>query len=318
MCGIPKYPNEKLLVGFESSDDACVYKVSEEIAIVSTVDFFPPIVDDPYTFGLIAASNSLSDVYAMGGYPTHAVNVFCFPTCLDISVAKEILAGGAAKCREANCCVAGGHSIMDKEPKFGLSVSGIVHPQKIQPNNAARPGDRIVMTKRIGSGVLTTAMKGGELPMEKMGECIECMAMLNKYAAEAANGLRIHSCTDITGFGLGGHLCEMAEGSGVTAKLYSERIPLLTHAYDMAKEGLAPAGTYRNLEHFGDRIKLADSITDEMSDLIFDPQTSGGLLFAVDEGDADELLKRLEDAGVPAADIAEVQAYDGEANIQVI
>ncbi len=318
MRGIPKYPNEKLLVGFESSDDACVYQVNDEIAIVSTVDFFPPIVDDPYTFGLVAAANSLSDVYAMGGYPTHAVNVFCFPSCIELEVAREILAGGAAKCREANCCIAGGHSIIDKEPKFGLSVSGIVHPKKVLPNNAARQGDRVILTKKIGSGILTTAKKGGMLEDEDMAECIETMSMLNKYAAEAAVGLRIHSCTDITGFGLGGHLCEMAEGSNVTMNLYTERIPLLAKAYDMALEGLAPAGTYRNLEHFGDRMTHGPKVTDEMSDMVFDPQTSGGLLFAVDEKDADELLKRLEDAGVPAADVAEVMEYDGEANVHII
>ncbi len=318
MSGIPKFPNKDLLVGFESSDDACVYKISDDIAVVSTVDFFPPIVDDPYTFGLIGAANSLSDVWAMGGYPTQAMNMLTVPECLTDDMVKGILEGGAAKCREAGCAMVGGHCIMDPEPKYGLAVSGIVDPRKILPNNNAKVGDRIILTKEIGTGVLITAHKAQEISLADMKPVIDSMAMLNKYAAEAARGLEIHSCTDVTGFGLGGHLCEMAEGAGVTAKLYMDYVPLLDKAYAMAKEGLSPVGTFNNIAHFGDRVKFASHLTDEDEEMIFDPQTSGGLLLAVAEKDADELLNRLDDAGVPASPVAVVEEYDGEANIRVV
>ena len=318
MSGIPKYPNPNLLVGFESSDDACVYQVSEDAAIVSTVDFFPPVIDDPYTYGLVGAANSLSDVWAMGGYPIQALNMLTVPDFLPDDIVKGILEGGAAKCREANCAMVGGHCIIDPEPKYGLAVTGIVDPRKILANNAARAGDRIILTKEIGTGVLITAHKADEISLADMKPVIDSMTMLNKYAAEAARGLEIHSCTDVTGFGLGGHLCEMAEGAGLTAKLYMDYIPVLPKAIAMAKEGLSPAGTYKNLEHFGSRVKFASHLTDEDEDIVFDPQTSGGLLFAVAEKDADELLKRLDDAGVPASPVAEVMEYDGEANIRVV
>lgn len=318
MSGIPKFPNENLLVGFESSDDACVYKINDDIAVVSTVDFFPPVVDDPYTYGLVAAANSLSDVWAMGGYPTQAMNMLTVPDFLSDDIVKGILEGGAAKCREANCAMVGGHCIIDPEPKYGLAVSGIVNPKKILPNNNAKVGDRIILTKEIGTGVLITAHKADELSLADMKPVLDSMTMLNKYAAEAARGLEIHSCTDVTGFGLGGHLCEMAEGAGLTAKLYMDYIPLLPKAYAMAKEGLSPAGTYKNLEHFGSRVKFGSHLCDEDEDMVFDPQTSGGLLFAVAEKDADELLNRLDDAGVPASPVAEVCEYDGEANIRVL
>ena len=318
MSGIPKFHNPDLLVGFESSDDACVYKISEDTAIVSTVDFFPPVVDDPYTYGLVAAANSLSDVWAMGGYPIQALNMLTVPDFLPDDIVKGILEGGAAKCREANCAMVGGHCIIDPEPKYGLAVSGIVDPRKILANNAARAGDRIILTKEIGTGVLITAHKADALSVADMKPVLDSMCMLNKYAAEAARGLEIHSCTDVTGFGLGGHLCEMAEGAGLTAKLYMDYVPLLPKAYTMAKEGLSPAGTYNNLAHFGERVKFGSHLTDEDEDMIFDPQTSGGLLFAVAEKDADELLNRLDDMGVPASPVAEVYEYDGEANIQVV
>ena len=293
MSGIPKFPNENLLVGFESSDDACVYKISEDTAIVSTVDFFPPIVDDPYTFGLVGAANSLSDVWAMGGYPTHALNMLTVPDFLPDDVVKAILEGGAAKCREAGCAMVGGHCIIDPEPKYGLAVSGIVDPRKILANNAARVGDRIIMTKEIGTGVLTTAYKADEITMDDMKPALDSMCMLNKYAAEAAAGLRVHSCTDITGFGLGGHLCEMAEGAGLTAKLYMDYIPLLPKAYKMAKEGLCPAGTYRNLEYFSNRVKFASNLCDEDEDMVYDPQTSGGLLIALPAEQAEALVEEI-------------------------
>lgn len=318
MSGIPKFNNPDLLVGFESSDDACVYKISDDIAVVSTVDFFPPVVDDPYTFGLVGAANSLSDVWAMGGYPIQAMNMLTVPGFLPDDIVKGILEGGAAKCREAGCAMVGGHCIIDHEPKYGLAVSGIVNPKNILANNAARVGDRIILTKEIGTGVLTTAYKADEITIDDMKPALDNMAMLNKYAAEAARGLEVHSCTDVTGFGLGGHLCEMAEGAGLTAKLYMDYVPILPKAYRMCKEGLSPAGTYRNLEYFQNRVKFASHLSDEDEDIIYDPQTSGGLLFSVAEKDADELLNRLDDAGVPCSPVAEVMEYDGEAHIQVV
>ena len=211
---IPKFPNENILVGFDSSDDACIYKINDDIALVQTVDFFPPMVDDPYLFGQIAAANSISDIYAMGGTPTHALNLLCFPNCLDLSVAGEILAGGADKAMEANCTIAGGHSITDNEPKYGMCVSGIVDPKKILANDTAREGDLLVMTKALGTGILTTAFKGELISEQELKPATDAMKELNRAGAEAARGLEIHACTDITGFGMGGHLCEIAEGSG--------------------------------------------------------------------------------------------------------
>ena len=280
---IPKFPNENILVGFDSSDDACIYKINDDIALVQTVDFFPPMVDDPYLFGQIAAANSISDIYAMGGTPTHALNLLCFPNCLDLSVAGEILAGGADKAMEANCTIAGGHSITDNEPKYGMCVSGIVDPKKILANDTAREGDLLVMTKALE---------------------------LNRAGAEAARGLEIHACTDITGFGMGGHLCEIAEGSGLTATVYADRLPLLPKALEMARMGMCPGGMYRNRAYFGNRMDLS-AVAEELGDLIMDPQTSGGLLFSVSERDAQELMRRLSDAGVTAALVGEMSVFDG-------
>ena len=217
MCELPKYPNKDILIGFDSSDDACVYRVSDDVAIVQTVDFFPPMVDDPYLFGQIAAANAISDVYAMGGKPIFALNLLCFPNCLDLEVAGEILAGGADKAAEAMCTIAGGHSITDNEPKYGMCVTGTVHPQKVLANNSPRQGDAVVITKALGTGILTTAFKGEFIGEEDLKPATDAMRQLNRYAAEAAEGLRVHACTDITGFGFAGHLCEMMEGSGMTA-----------------------------------------------------------------------------------------------------
>lgn len=310
MCELPKYPNKDILIGFDSSDDACVYRVSDDVAIVQTVDFFPPMVDDPYLFGQIAAANAISDVYAMGGKPIFALNLLCFPNCLDLEVAGEILAGGADKAAEAMCTIAGGHSITDNEPKYGMCVTGTVHPQKILANNSPRQGDVVVITKALGTGILTTAFKGEFIGEDDLKPATDAMRQLNRYAAEAAEGLRVHACTDITGFGFAGHLCEMMEGSGMTAQIAAKKLPILPRAMEMAGYGMVPGGAYRNRDHFDRKLDLS-GVSQGYGDIMLDPQTSGGLMFSVDEADAEELLRRLKDAGVIAAEVGWISAYDG-------
>lgn len=303
--------NDNLLIGYDTSDDACVYRISDELALVQTVDFFPPMVDDPYLFGQIAAANALSDVYAMGGRPTHAMNLLCIPSCLDLNVAKEILAGGASKTMEAGCTIAGGHSINDNEPKYGLCVSGFVHPGKMLANSTAQAGDQLILTKAIGTGILTTAEKGGMLDAASLQAAVENMRTLNKYAAEAAEGFAIHACTDVTGFGLAGHVCEMAEGSGLTARLNAAETPLLPQAREMAEMGMIPAGAYRNRAYFAPKVAAEESVSVSDSDLLFDPQTSGGLLFAAAAADAERLTQRLAAANVPAWRVGEFVPFNG-------
>ncbi len=298
------------MVGYDTSDDACVYRISDELALVQTVDFFPPMVDDPFVFGQIAAANALSDVYAMGGTPTHAMNLLCFPSCLELEVAARILAGGADKAAEALCTIAGGHTITDNEPKYGLCVSGFVDPRRVLLNSSAREGDTLLLTKALGTGILTTAYKGGLLTEAELQPAIDSMRQLNKAAAEAAKELQVHACTDITGFGLAGHLCEMAEGSGLTALVDAGALPALPKALEMARMGLIPAGAYRNRDHFGPRTCF-DQVALECSDLAFDPQTSGGLLFALEEEQAAILEARLGQAGLISARIGRMTAFDG-------
>ncbi len=308
---IPNLPNENLLVGYDTSDDACVYRISDELALVQTVDFFPPMVDDPFQFGQIAAANALSDIYAMGGRPTHAMNLLCFPECLDLEIAAEILAGGADKVREAGCTIAGGHSINDKEPKYGLCVSGFVDPRKMLTNSAVKPGDCLVITKPIGTGILTTAAKGELLTPEETRGMVDTMRTLNRVASMCAEGVNVHACTDITGFGLAGHLCEMAEGSKTSIFLEAGKVPVLPGVLQWARMGMIPAGAYRNRKYFGPRVKVAESVPTELSDAVFDPQTSGGLLFSLPEQEAKDLLARLQDANVPAAIIGYASTFDG-------
>lgn len=297
-------------MGFDTSDDACVYRISDELALVQTVDFFPPMVDDPYVFGQIAAANALSDVYAMGGRPTHAMNLLCFPSCLGLEVAGEILRGGADKAAEAGCTIAGGHTITDNEPKYGLCVSGFVDPKRILLNSSAKEGDALILTKALGTGILTTAFKGGFITEAGLQPAIDSMRHLNRWASEAAQGLDVRACTDITGFGLAGHLCEMAEGGGLTAELDIDGIPVLPGALEMARMGMVPAGAYRNRDHFGPDVELGGAPT-ELQDLIFDPQTSGGLIFAAAEADADKLMENLHAAGLAHARIGRMTAYAG-------
>ena len=268
------------------------------------------MVDDPFTFGQIAAANALSDIYAMGGTPTHAMNLLCFPNCLELDVAGQILAGGADKAAEAGCTIAGGHTITDNEPKYGLCVSGFVDPRHVLLNSSAKEGDVLILTKALGTGILTTAFKGGLVTDEELQPAIDGMRQLNRLAALAAKGLEIHACTDVTGFGLAGHLCEMAEGSNLTAVLDTAALPALPKALEMARMGLIPAGAYRNRDHFGSRTCF-DGVALELADLAFDPQTSGGLLFALEEEQAAILEARLGQAGLISARIGRMTAFDG-------
>ena len=268
------------------------------------------MVDDPFLFGQIAAANSLSDIYAMGGTPTHAMNLLCFPSCLSLDIAGEILAGGADKAMEAGCTIAGGHSIQDNEPKYGMCVNGIVDPKHILANSSAKVGDVIIMTKALGIGILTTAFKGEMITEAEMKPAADSMKALNRKAGEAARGLTVHACTDITGFGLAGHACEMAEGSGHTIVIDPASLPVLPKAIEMAQMGLIPAGAYRNRDHFGSKIDLGNT-KQELADIMFDPQTSGGLLYAVSEKDVSELLRRLTNEGVTSAVIGHVTENSG-------
>ena len=272
------------------------------------------MVDDPYLFGQIAAANALSDVYAMGGRPTMAMNLLCFPDCLDLEIAGKILEGGADKVREAGCTIAGGHSITDKEPKYGLCVSGFVDPNKMLTNSAVEPGDELVITKPIGTGILSTAAKGELLDEELTQLMVDTMRELNRYAGEAAEDMGVHACTDITGFGLAGHLCEMAEGSKTTIVLDSTKVPILPGVLDFARMGMIPAGAYRNRSYFGgNRVAIAESVPTEVSDAMFDPQTSGGLLFSLPADRVPALMEKLSAAGITAAVIGHAAAFDGTA-----
>lgn len=299
-----------LLVGTETSDDAAVYKISEELAVIQTVDFFTPVTDDPYLFGQIAAANALSDVYAMGGEPKLALNLAAFPNCLDTEILGEILKGGADKVMEAGAVLAGGHTISDNEPKYGLCVTGFVHPKKMWKNCGAEPGDLLVLTKPLGSGILSTAEKGGIIREAEHLEAVKTMTTLNKYAAELAKEFQVHCCTDITGFGLAGHAMEMAKGSKKTFIIYAEKLPVLSGAREYAKMGLIPAGAYRNREFL--EKDMESRISGWREDLLFDPQTSGGLLLAIPTEDAAGLMGRLSGLELPSAVVGEVTEEKGK------
>ena len=299
-----------LLVGTETSDDAAVYKISEELAVIQTVDFFTPVTDDPYLFGQIAAANALSDVYAMGGEPKLALNLAAFPNCLDTEILGEILKGGADKVMEAGAVLAGGHTISDNEPKYGLCVTGFVHPKKMWKNFGAEPGDLLVLTKPLGSGILSTAEKGGIIREAEHLEAAKTMTTLNKYAAELAKEFQVHCCTDITGFGLAGHAMEMAKGSKKTFVIYAEKLPVLSGAREYAEMGLIPAGAYRNREFL--EKDMESRISGWREDLLFDPQTSGGLLLAIPTEDAAGLMGRLSGLELPSAVVGEVTEEKGK------
>lgn len=303
---MPKFNEPNLLVGIDTSDDAAVYKINEETAVIETVDFFTPVVDDPYLFGMIAAANSLSDIYAMGGKPLFALNIVCFPTCLPLDILGEILRGGADKVKEAGAVIAGGHTIDDKEPKYGLAVTGAVNPKRVLSNSNAKIGDVLILTKPIGTGILNTAVKGGAATKRNMEDASETMAYLNKYAMDIACRYDINSCTDITGFGLLGHLYEMASGSGVSMRLHYANTPIINGTEDFAKMGIIPAGAYRNRDYLKDKVVFDSKIEEYKRDVLFDPQTSGGLLLSTNRSNADKLMEELKSIKTSCSIIGEV------------
>jgi len=297
-----------VLIGFDTADDAGVYQLTPELAIVQTADFFTPIVDDPYVFGQIAATNSLSDVYAMGGKPISALALVCFPEDADPNILEQMLAGGLSKMMEANCTVIGGHSIRDPEIKLGYAVTGTIHPQKVMANSAAQAGDRLVFTKAIGTGVISTAIKRGEADFTWVRAAVRSMTALNKAAAEVvtSGAFAVHGMTDITGFGLLGHAREMARGSGVSLRIYASQVPLLPGALECVRSGYVPGGLKSNRQFAESCVEADASVPPDLLTLLYDPQTAGGLLMAVAEGDADRLAAELREAGVEAAMIGEV------------
>jgi selenide,water dikinase len=299
-----------VLVGFDKADDAGVYKISATQALVQTVDFFTPIVDDPYTFGQIAATNSLSDVYAMGGRPLSALGIVCFPDKGDLEVLEQILAGGLSKMMEVGCVVIGGHSVRDPEIKFGYAVTGMIHPERVWTNSGAQILDSLIFTKPIGTGVISTAIKQGKAQQSWIDAAIQSMTTLNARAAEIASSgnFAIHAATDVTGFGLIGHAREMAVGSGVSLRIDSSKIQLLEGAMDCVRAGLVPGGLKNNRDFAECLVNYDPNIPEEIRTILFDPQTAGGLLLSVARADTKTLLTALTDAGVPAVEIGEVLA----------
>ena len=299
-----------LLVGFDKSDDASVYKVTDELALVQTVDFFPPIHDDPYTFGQIAATNALSDVYAMGGEPKLALNIMAVPKSLPSDAVHELLRGGYEKAYEAGAIITGGHSILDDEPKYGLAVTGFVHPDRVLTNSGAKPGDVLLLTKPLGIGILTTAAKVDMTSPESMALAVRLMTTLNRSARDAMVKYRVHACTDVTGFALMGHSVEMAQGSDVEIHLNIDDIDLIPEAVELARMGVLPEGMYRN-RGFAEPYVDSGDIELARQDVLYDPQTSGGLLIAVDPADAGALYTELKSVVPSAQRIGTVEAYRG-------
>jgi selenide, water dikinase len=314
-----------VLVGFDHADDAGVYQIGPETALVQTVDFFTPIVDDPYTFGQIAAANSLSDVYAMGGRPLTSLALVCFPEKGDLAILEQILAGGLSKMMEAGCTVIGGHSIRDDETKFGYSVTGVVHPGRVLANGGAQPGDALLLTKALGTGVISTAIKKEKAKPEWIEAAVKSMATLNKVAVEVITAnigmadpeswasmrapgatWKVHGLTDITGFGLIGHAREVARASNVSIQLFSDKIPLLPGAIECVREGFIPGGLKANREFAECVVEYQNQIADELKTLLFDPQTAGGLLISVAEREAQALQGALKKGGVPAEYVGRV------------
>jgi selenide,water dikinase len=288
---VPRWADENVLVGFDTADDAGVYKLTPELALVQTVDFFTPIVDDPYTFGAIAAANSLSDVWAMGGRPISALSILAYPANGDVDDLEEILKGGGAKMREAGCSILGGHSVADEEIKFGYAVTGLVHPNRVMANAGARAGDAVVFSKAIGTGVIGTALKRGIAKQTDVDAAIASMLTLNREACEEMLGYDVHGCTDITGFGLIGHAREMAVASGVTIEIAVDQVRLLPGALEYAAAGAVPGGLRNNREFGSCAVETVRELPRDLEDLLYDPQTSGGLLYTLPEAQAAKIAR---------------------------
>ena len=313
MRGLPIITDPRVIRGLESLDDAGVYKLSDKLAIIQTVDFFTPIVDDPYAFGQIAATNALSDVYTMGGKPLTAMNIVCFPTqSLDISVLRDILRGGLDKMTEAGVVLVGGHSIDDTELKYGLSVTGSVHPKRLVTNSGAKARDKIILTKPLGTGIISTAIKGEMAAEETIAKIIKCMSTLNDKASELMQEVGVHACTDITGFGLIGHSVQVAQNSQVGINFNIAAIPTFPEATEFAQRGLCPGGLHRNREFYSTAVSISDEVPAPVRDVLFDPQTSGGLLICLEPNKTELLLNKLRQAGTEdAAIIGEVVSEPG-------
>ena len=291
-------------MGLERADDAGVYKISNDLALIQTVDFFTPIVDDPYWFGQIAAANALSDVYAMGGIPKTAMNLVAFPAKdMDISVLRRIIEGGLDKMREAGVVLVGGHTVEDPELKYGLSVTGFIHPEKVLTKKNLKTGDMLILTKPLGTGIIATAIKGGLASKEITDKVTRAMASLNKEAAEVMQNFPVHACTDITGFGFLGHLAEMVEGSGCGVQIQADSVPVYPEALEYAAMGLVPAGAYRNRDFRQSMLDFHSEVDRKLQDVLFDPQTSGGLLICVAPEKAEDLAKALQAKGIQDAAI---------------
>lgn len=302
---LPKGPtDENLLIGYDSKDDAAVYRISDMAAIVQTLDFFPPMVDDPYLFGQIAATNALSDIFAMGGEVKTALNIVCFPEDMDLNILGEIMRGGSEKVIEAGGILAGGHSIADDSVKYGLSVTGVVHPDRIYPNNMGQTGDVLVLTKKLGVGIICTANRIGEASEEAMNEAVASMTTLNKTAAEIAKNYRVHACTDVTGFGFLGHLHEMMDGR-YSCQIHASQVPVMQNVLEYADEFYLTAAAQKNRNHVEKHVRF-EGISFAMEEVLFDPQTSGGLLIAVHPEDAAAMVKEMQRHGLPAAVVGEI------------
>ncbi|SHH21767.1 selenophosphate synthase [Thermosyntropha lipolytica DSM 11003] len=301
---LPSHPD--LLVGFGTRDDAGVFKIGEDTALIQTVDFFTPMVDDPYIFGQVAATNALNDVYAMGGKPLLAMNIVCFPQCADIYILKEILRGGLDKIKEAGALLVGGHTVDDNEPKYGLAVTGIVHPHRIIGNAGAKAGDVLFLTKPLGNGVIATAIKAEMASKEAYEEAVFWMTMLNKEACSAMQEVGVNAATDITGFGLIGHLYEMASASDVNVEIYAEKIGFMKETLDHARIGLIPGGAYTNREYLKDKVEIDARVDAVVADLLFSPETAGGLLLAVPEDRREKMAWALKSRGCTFFEIGKV------------
>ena len=306
------------MVGLDTADDAAIYRLSDDMALIQTLDFFTPMVDDPYTFGQIAACNALSDVYAMGGEPTVAMNIVCFPSCHDMNVLAEILKGGADKVNESGCLLVGGHTVDDQEPKYGLSVSGIVHPSKVLANSTARVGDKLILTKPLGAGIMNTAMKAELVDEERSKKVVDIMVHLNKYAAESFKKYEVNSVTDVTGFGLLGHALEMAKASDVTVKIYSDKVPVMDGSLEFARMGIIPEGAYKNMSYVSEDVCISENVEEALSDILYDPQTSGGLLVSLPADIAEEVCRDMYDNNAICAEIIGEIVKKGDKYIEVM
>ena len=310
---LPKFEDPRLLVGIETSDDGAIYQVNEDVALIQTLDFFPPVVEDPYTFGKIAAANALSDIYAMGGEVRTALNIVCFPEQMDLNVLGEIMRGGAEKVQEAGGSLSGGHSIADDSVKYGLSVTGIIHPDRVFANSGCKEGDALILTKPLGVGIVCTAARMKAAPQAAYDLAVQSMTTLNKYASEILKKYRLHGCTDVTGFSFLGHLCEMVTDQA-TARIYKDRIPVIPEAPALAEEFYITAAAQRNRNHVQDKIDFG-SCGFSMQEILFDPQTSGGLLASIDAADAEAALKELEELGLPCGIVGRIEARQEKAVI---